>query len=119
MAPGEILSEIRMPSTGRGVAYVKAEQKASGFALCGVAAVLDAKGGVRVGVTGVAATAYRASAVEQALAGKTMNAAAITAAASHAADGVDPLSDIHATGEYRLHLARVNTARALTQALGR
>ena len=119
IAPGEILSEIRVPSTGRGVAYVKTEQKASGFAICGVAAVLDARGGARVGVTGVAATAYRASAVEQALAGKTINAAAITAAASRAADGADPLSDIHATAEFRAHLARVNTARALTQALGR
>src|SRR5437764_3190145 len=93
----EILTEILVPLTAKTVAYEKTEQKASGFALAGVAAVVGA-GGVRIGITGVAATAYRAVAVEQALAGQgSPNAAAIAAAAAHAADGVEPLGDIHAS----------------------
>lgn len=117
IAPDEILVEIRVPATAKTVAYVKTEQKASGFALAGVAVVIGA-GGVRVGVTGIAAKAYRATAVEQALAGqKTPAAAAIAIAASHAADGVEPLGDIHASPEFRAHLAQVNTKRAIEQAL--
>lgn len=116
IAPGEVLCEIRVPATGRRVAYVKTEQKASGFALCGVAVAIDASG-ARVGITGVAATPYRASAVEKALAGRTVDMAAAGAAAGHAADGVDALADIHATSEYRAHLARVNTRRAFERAL--
>lgn len=119
IAPGEILCEIHVPATGRAAAYVKTEQKASGFALCGVAAVvLDAKAGrVAIGITGVGATPYRAAGVEQALAGKSLTDAAIADAARHAADGIDPLSDIHASAEYRAHLAVVNTQRALSRAL--
>jgi carbon-monoxide dehydrogenase medium subunit len=117
IAPDEILVEIRVPVTAPTVAYVKTEQKASGFALAGVAVVAGADG-IRVGVTGVAATAYRAAAVEQALNGER-TAAAIVLAASHAADGVDPLGDIHASAEFRSHLAQVNTRRAIEQALAR
>ena len=117
IAPDEILVEIRVPATAKTVAYVKTEQKASGFALAGVAVVIGADG-VRVGVTGVAAKAYRATAVEQALKGDR-SAAAIAIAASHAADGVEPLGDIHASPEFRAHLAQVNTRRAIEQALAR
>jgi aerobic carbon-monoxide dehydrogenase medium subunit len=115
--PDEILTEIRVPATAKSVAYVKTEQKASGFALAGVAVVANASG-VRVGVTGIAAKPYRATAVEQAL-GSQRTAQAIALAASHAADGVDPLSDIHASSEFRAHLAEVNTKRALERAFAR
>jgi carbon-monoxide dehydrogenase medium subunit len=119
IAPDEILVEIRVPATAKTVAYVKTEQKASGFALAGVAVVIGA-GGVRVGVTGIAAKAYRATAVEQALAGQTApTVAAIALAASHAADGVEALGDIHASREFRAQLAQVNTKRAIEQALAR
>jgi aerobic carbon-monoxide dehydrogenase medium subunit len=117
--PNEILTEIRVPATAKSVAYVKTEQKASGFALVGVAAIV---GGdlVRIGITGVAAKAYRAAAVEQLLAGqRTPTAQAIALAAAHAADGVEPLSDIHASAEFRAHLAEVNTRRAIERALAR
>lgn len=117
--PGEILRSIYVPATSAAVAYVKTRQKASGFALAGVAAVLAEDGSVRVGVTGVAAVPYRATAVEAALQGQPLTEAAIQAAAQHAADGVDALEDMHASVEYRVHLARVNTARALTAALRR
>jgi aerobic carbon-monoxide dehydrogenase medium subunit len=116
-APDEILTEIRVPLTGRSVAYVKTEQKASGFAIAGVA-VVAAPGGVRVGVTGVAKKAYRATAVEQTL-GTGRSPEGIALAASRAADGIDPLTDIHATAEYRGHLAQVNTRRALERAFAR
>lgn len=119
IAADEILTEIRVPATARTVAYVKTEQKASGFALAGVAVVIGPDG-VRVGVTGVAAKAYRATEVEKALSGKTKpDAQAIALAAAGAADGVDPLGDIHASPEFRAHLAQVNARRAIEQALAR
>ena len=113
----EILRAIRVPFTDRSVAYVKTEQKASGFALCGVAAVIDTRApAVRVGITGVAPVPYRARAVEAALAGDSVTAAAIADAALAAGVGVEALGDIHASAEYRLHLASVNTRRALERA---
>ena len=116
---GEILCDIRVSSPGHRSAYVKTDQKASGFALCGVAVVIDEKGkGVRVGVTGVAPLPYRAHEVERALDGRALDPESIEAAARHAADGVTPLSDIHASADFRAHLARVNTARAIRRALG-
>jgi carbon-monoxide dehydrogenase medium subunit len=119
IAPDEILTEIRVPATAGTVAYVKTEQKASGFALAGSAVVIGDQG-VRVGITGVAAKAYRAAAVEKALAGQTRpETAAIAAAAARAAEGVEPLRDIHASSEYRAHLAQVNTRRAIERALSR
>ena len=117
--PGEILRSIRVPTTSAAVAYVKTRQKASGFALAGVAVVIGADDSVRVGVTGVAAVPYRATAVEAALQGQPLTEAAIQVAARHAAEGADVLEDMHASAEYRAHLACVNTARALTIALGR
>jgi len=117
---GELLQAIHVKPTGASVAYVKTEQKASGFALCGVAAVIDrAAKRASVAITGVAATPYRAADVERALVGTSMSAADIAKAAKTAADGVQPLGDIHASEEYRAHLARVNTARALERAAGR
>jgi carbon-monoxide dehydrogenase medium subunit len=117
IAPNELIVEIRVPVTAKTVAYVKTEQKASGFALAGVAAVISPSG-VRVGVTGVAAKAYRATGVEQALNGKT-TPEAIALAAARATDGVELLSDIHASTDYRAQLAQVNTKRALERAAAR
>jgi aerobic carbon-monoxide dehydrogenase medium subunit len=118
VAANEIITEIRVPKTSPAVAYEKTEQKASGFALCGVAAIVASEG-IRVAVTGVAAKAYRAAAVERALTAPPLKAEAIARAASHAADGVEPLADIHASAEFRAHLAKVNTRRALERALAR
>ena len=105
VAPGEILTAIRVAPTGKNVAYEKFAQKASGFAICGVAVA-----GVRVGITGVAAKAYRAVAVEKALASGAADPA------EKAAEGIDVLGDIHASAEFRAHLARVHTRRALARA---
>jgi carbon-monoxide dehydrogenase medium subunit len=125
--PDELLTEIQLPAppARTGSAYGKVFQKASGFAIVGVAAqvTLEADGktcqAARVGITGVAAKAFRAAGVESALAGKPLDDATIAAAAEHASHGVDPLSDLHASGEYRLALARVYTKRTLQRALTR
>ncbi len=117
-AANEVLCEIRVPATPRSVAYEKTEQKASGFALAGAAVVVARPGEVRVGVTGVAAKPYRAAAVERVLSGVARPTPdLIASAAAMAGEGVQALGDIHASPEYRLHLAAVNVRRALTRAL--
>jgi len=120
--PGEVLAAITVPATGKKVSYAKMAQQASGFALVGVAAIVEVAGGkcksVRIGVTGVSPKAFRAASVEAALTGKALDAAAIAAAAEKiAADARDPLGDpLNASPEYRLHLAKVYTRRALEAA---
>jgi carbon-monoxide dehydrogenase medium subunit len=82
--------------------------------------VIDARQkSVRVGISGVAAKPFRATAVERKLAGKNLTAETIAAAAAGAAKGIEPLSDMHGSADYRAHLARVNTARALANAAKR
>ena len=118
--PGEILKLIHVSVTGKTTAYVKFAQKASGFAIAGVAAVVDkARKEVAVAVTGVAAKAYRATGTELSLRGQDLSATTIATAAQKAAEGIDPLSDIHASAEFRAHLARVQTTRALWFAVNR
>ncbi|MDI6772592.1 MAG: xanthine dehydrogenase family protein subunit M [bacterium] len=124
--PDELMTEIAIPAAPPrfGAAYLKMPNPASGFALTGVAAVigLDQSGRcvhVRVGITGVASAAYRASGVEAALAGAEPTDEALAHAAAFAADGVLANSDIHASAEYRAHLAGVLARRALTLARDR
>jgi carbon-monoxide dehydrogenase medium subunit len=127
LGPDELVAEIHVevPPARTGTAYMKVFQKASGFAIVGVGARVtlraDGRGcqTARVGITGVAAKSFRARGVEEALEGETIDEAAITAAAEHASGGVEALSDLHASGEYRLALARVYTKRALLRALTR
>lgn len=123
LEPNEILREIRINATqnGTGQAYFKLPHPASGFAVVGVAVSLvrGADGAcqrARVGVTGVAVKAYRASAVEDALAGKVLDEATISDAAAHAADGVDANADLYASADYRRHLAAIYTRRAVRAA---
>jgi carbon-monoxide dehydrogenase medium subunit len=121
LKPGEILTEVRVPATNGGVTYKKFWHPASGMAVVGVAAVVKMRGGniesAAVGITGVDASAYRAGNVEKALRGKP--ASAIAAAAERAADGVTGLSDNYASADFRKHLARVYTRRALEAAVAR
>lgn len=117
---GEILKAIHVPVTAKTAAYVKFAQKASGFAIAGVAVVIDrTRKSVAVAVTGVAAKAYRAAGVESSLRGSELSPATIATAARKTADGVDPLSDIHASAEFRAHLACVQAKRALELAVSR
>ena len=117
--------ELILPVEGglAGVSYQKMAQPASGFALVGVAARVAKAGGrvsmARVGVTGLASKAYRAANVETLLAGTAGSADDIRKAAAVVSDGVDANSDLHASADYRAHMARVYTARALTTALSR
>jgi carbon-monoxide dehydrogenase medium subunit len=126
LRPGEILTQVRVPSRGprTGVAYAKLHQPASGFAIVGVAArVTLGKGGTieqaAVGVTGLGPKPFRATAVERALAGKAASPRLIANAARRAADGIEPLSDLHASGEYRREMAGVFARRAIERALAR
>lgn len=126
LEPDEVLTRITInkapPRTG--TAYAKFRNPASGYAIVGVAAVVTlggdgTVGDVRLGITGAGAQAVRAGAVEDALRGKTPDDATIQAASEHAADGIQLMSDIHASEEYRAHLTRVFTRRALRKALER
>ncbi|HKP46207.1 MAG TPA: xanthine dehydrogenase family protein subunit M [Pyrinomonadaceae bacterium] len=122
---GEILREIRVakPSGRFGHAYQKVRHPASGFAVVGVAVALTMTGdtcdSASVGITGVGAKAYRATSVEEALSGKTLNDETISGAVAHAADGIEINSDLYASTEYRSHLAQVYTRRAIDSALER
>ncbi|NAS30441.1 xanthine dehydrogenase family protein subunit M [Flavobacteriaceae bacterium R38] len=100
----EIITAIRFPKVANGN-YQKFYQSASRFAVVGVAVVKNGDA-VKVGVTGVADTPYRATAVENAYDGTS-------SAASHAVDGVEVMSDHFADTEYRSHLAKVYVKKAL------
>lgn len=123
--PDELLTQIRIPALpeGAGTAYRQLVQRASGYSLVGVAAVVARSEGtvrhVRVGITGVGDHAYRATAVEAALSGTNGGATALEAAASHATEGQEVGTDIHADREYRTAMAAVYVRRALEAALAR
>ncbi|MFN0085706.1 MAG: FAD binding domain-containing protein [Blastocatellia bacterium] len=124
--PNEIVIEIRVPKPAqpRAGVYLKVPQSASGFAVVGVAAQLRmAKGRceeIRIGVTGLAPRAFRATSVENALTGRTLDESTIDAATSTVdADAPDVMEDLQASGEYRRHLARVFAKRAVRTAAER
>ncbi|HUA84479.1 MAG TPA: xanthine dehydrogenase family protein subunit M [Bryobacteraceae bacterium] len=121
--PGEIVSEVIVPVDSAGTSYQKLLQPASGFAIVGVAARIERSGGkitrARVGVTGLSNHAYRAAATEKMLEGRSGSAMDIQHAAAMVAEGADANSDLHASADYRRHLATVYAARAITAALAR
>jgi carbon-monoxide dehydrogenase medium subunit len=125
LEPGEIVREVVVPvdDSGVGVSYQKLVQPASGFAIVGIAVRVRKSGGkismARIGVTGLASSSYRATAAEKALEGKSGSAAEIQAAAALVAEGVDANADLHASADYRRHLATVYAARGIAAALGR
>ncbi len=125
LEPGEIIREVIVPAedSATGTSYQKVVQPASGFAIVGIAVRIRKMEGkiamARIGVTGLAAKAYRAVAAEQALEGTSGGAAELQHAAAELIAGVDANSDLFASAEYRKHLARVYTLRALAVALSR
>jgi carbon-monoxide dehydrogenase medium subunit len=126
LSADEILTAVRVPAlpARAGDAYLKLHHPASGFAVVGVAArvALDEKGSVHkvsVGITGVGAKAYRAAGVEETLRGKSPSAKRLEEACARAADAVEPNEDLYASAEYRKHLARIYSRRALEKALER
>src|SRR5579859_1800360 len=126
--PAEVLTAVQFAATDRGphhgTSYQKHRHPASGYAVVGVAAVvmLNDDGtvhGARIGVTGAGTHAARATSVEQAIAGKTLDDATLTNAVASVTDGMELMSDTYASSEYRAHLARVLTKRALLDAAAR
>jgi carbon-monoxide dehydrogenase medium subunit len=123
VGPDEVLVEVRVPKQdGWGHHYEKFHRTAQAWALVGVAALVRRSNGsiaeARVGLTNMGATPVRAAATEAALAGADASSSAVAAAAEHAADGASPTSDLHAGADYRRHLARVLTRRAVSAAAG-
>lgn len=115
----EILVELRIPKrTGWGAHYEKFSLVAQSWSIVAVAAAVRTEGrsitAARVALTNMAATPVRAGAVERALIGRPANAETIRAAAEHAAEGTSPIPDRNADADYRAHLARVLTRRAVT-----
>jgi carbon-monoxide dehydrogenase medium subunit len=126
LEPNEIVREIQIPvrSGKTGSAYLKMAQKASGFAICGAAAVLELDGSgalsnVAIGITGVGNRAFRATETEKALNGQNPTADVLKKACEKAPTGVIALGDIHASADYRLDLARIFARRAVQAAIER
>ena len=122
LGPDEVLTEIRipLPAATAGSAYVKCPHPASRFAVVGVAAVLSVSGGkcdkASVAVTGVGSKAIRAKGVESALRGQALDPQMLAAAAEKAAEGILITEDLQGSVEYKQHLTRVYTRRALEAA---
>jgi aerobic carbon-monoxide dehydrogenase medium subunit len=124
LQPGEILTGVRVPKLGGdwGYRYEKFHRTAQAWAIVGVAALARRSNGhvaeARVGLTNMGSVPVRASAVEAAAAGAEATREALKAAAASAAEGTVPPADLHGAPDYRRHLARVLTGRALAAAAG-
>lgn len=128
LRPTEIVTQIKIPATSgkSGSAYAKFENKASHYAIAGVAASVSigsdgTVSAARVAVTGVSSKSTRAKRTERILIGKEPTASVIRRASDRAAAELqdDLTSDIHASGEYRSYLAGVMAERAITSAVER
>jgi len=126
LAEGEVLTSIRVPGAAArsGSAYEKHPHPASGYALCGAAAIVSLGVGgaiesARVALTGIGSKAARAAGVEQALLGQDGSPATVAAAAARAAEGIDLRPDEAGATGYNENLARVCVKRAVTRALER
>ncbi|HKV46201.1 MAG TPA: xanthine dehydrogenase family protein subunit M [bacterium] len=123
--PHELLVEVRfpVPPAGAGWSWMEIARRHGDFALAGVGVVLavraDRIAAARIGLTGVGPTPVRAAQAERRLVGQPPSAALWTEAADAVRDAVDPDGDIHASAEYRKHVAGVLTHRALREAYER
>jgi carbon-monoxide dehydrogenase medium subunit len=120
---GEILTQVRFPRyTGWKTHYEKFNRTAQAWSMVAVAVALRVDGGTiaeaRIGLTNMGTTPIRASGVEAALVGQQATADAARAAAEHATEGTAAPSDADAAADYREHLARVLTGRAVLAAAG-
>ncbi len=122
IAQGEVLTQVRVPAlVGYGFGYEKFNRRAEDWAMVGVCALVKkAADGtcedVRVGLTHMASTPLRATATEDALRGQPLDDEHISAAAALASEGTEPTGDLNATADYKRHLARILTQRALATA---
>ena len=122
LAPDEVLTEIRVPKlNGAGWSYKKFNRRAQDWAVVGAAAVVKRSNGsigsARIALTNMGSTPLRATAAESALSGA--DPSSVAEATSSADEGTSPSSDIAASDEYRRHLARVLSRRAVEEALDR
>ena len=123
LAPDEVLTEIRVPKLGSnaGWSYKKFNRRAQDWAVVAVAAVIERSDGTissaRIGLTNMGSTPLRATAAESAL--SSADAPSVAEATQNADEGTSPSSDIAASSEYRRHLARVLSRRAVEEALSR
>src|SRR5215475_7020546 len=125
LAANELLTEVRVPvwPAGQGWSFMEVSPRAGDYALVGVAATLRASDGVcqsaRLAYSGVGPRPVRVTKAEQVLIGRPSREATFREAAEVAAEQVDPLSDFHATADYRRDLVQALTRRALMVALDR
>ena len=123
LEPQEIVTEVRVPKLGSntGWSYKKFSRRSQDWAIVGVAAVVEKDNGsissARIGLTSMGSTPIRASSTEEALSG--VSADGVAQAAESADEGTSPASDDAASAEFRRHLARVWTRRAVEEALNR
>jgi carbon-monoxide dehydrogenase medium subunit len=119
--PNEVLTEVRIPAyDGWGYSYQKFNRRSEDWAMVAVSALVRKNGDVvedvRIGLTNMASVPLRAGEVEEALRGQPATAENIARAAEQAGEGTDPPADLNASSEYKRHLARVLTRRAIEQA---
>jgi len=124
LAPEEILTAVRVPKLGYGwgFRYEKFQPTAQAWAIVGVAALARRDNGhvaeARIGLTNMGPVPIRARAAEAAASGAEASRQALAAAAANADQGTEPPDDLRAAADYRRHLARVLTGRALAGAAG-
>jgi carbon-monoxide dehydrogenase medium subunit len=121
VAADEVVTSVRLPDgAGWSYGYQKFNRRQEDWAMVAVCALVRMEGGVcadvRVGLTHMASTPLRATAVEEALRGQPLSGDAIARAAEQAAEGTSPPADLNASADYKRHLARVLCRRALEQA---
>ncbi|MEX0799956.1 MAG: xanthine dehydrogenase family protein subunit M [Dehalococcoidia bacterium] len=126
LEPAEVLTEVRFPKppADSGWSVMEVARRHGDFALAGVVTALSLNGGsisdARIALFGVASAPLRAREAEGLLAGEKPGEALFAEAGRHAAAGIEePLSDIHASAEFRRHLAATLVKRALAEAAER
>jgi len=125
--PAEVLTEVRFPMLGSGTgwAFQEVSRRHGDFAMAGAAVTLSVGTGgrcteARIVLFGVGPTPVRAQGAEEMIVGEALEQPALEAAGRKASDDLgEPLSDVHASAEFRRHLAEVLTRRALSEALTR
>lgn len=125
LAAGELVTAVEVPvmAAGQSGVYMKHRHPASSFAVVGVAAVVTVGGGsctaAAIGIGGVTGKPERAGAAEAALVGQVPSDDSIAVAAGAVGgDLANPIGDLYASGEFRVHLAEILTKRALAEAFG-
>lgn len=123
LAEDEVLTEVRFPKMAKGARFAVEEfsRRHGDFAIAAVTVILEIDSGVctsaRIATAGVSACSRRIAAAEAALQGQAVDAKIMAAAAEAAAEAIEPLDDRNASADYRRHLTRVLTGRALQRAV--